>query len=215
MMIFMTKMELPCNQWKFYKQEPCSCFLFVQKRFSKKISKKIKGVKTLKIKEIIEEHKEKVFIQLKHCNFTQAVQLFLKNHGYELEKSDIVEGEKESYIDQYGVFKYKNTIKLKPYDLKMQVSSYFTKEWEYIFDEILSPHVAIKEERIIERNNHDFVLVSYLDEEKKQVMYAVPVSLAEELDLEEFHEKQIEEEVKKEILARIEKYEVKSTLSII
>lgn len=161
--------------------------------------------KTVCIVNLFKPFEEKTFIRIKHCNYTAAVQQFLTQHQVELEKQDILEGEKVSYIDRYGVFKYKNTVKIKSLNLKFQISCFYQKEWEFQFDELLPAHAPIDKAHIIETKEKT-VVVSYMDEEKQKKMYAIPLSLAEALDLQEYHEKNMERDVKKEILIALEPY---------
>lgn len=163
--------------------------------------------KTEQIVSLFTSYKEKTFSCIKHCNYNTAVHQFLTHHQLDIEKKDIVEGEKVSYIDRYGVFKYKNTVKIKSLNLKFQISCFHQKEWEFQFDELLPSHLPIADEHII-KTTEKTVLVSYIDEEKQKKLYAIPVTLAETLDLEEFHEKQLEDDVKKEIFIALEPYQV-------
>ena len=165
------------------------------------------------IQSLVKEFEEKTFIHLKHCNYTEAVKQFFAARDIILEKQDIVEGEKVSYIDQYGVFKYKNTIKIKSMNVKMQISCFHQKDWEFQFDALLPTHLPIEEERVI-RLNEALVFVMYQNEEKQKQFYAVPLSLAEQLDLEEFHEKQMDQELKVDVLSALEPYKVNKMLHL-
>lgn len=157
--------------------------------------------------------KEKTFISIKHCNYITAFHQFLEQHDIPLDKSDIVEGEKVSYIDRYGVFKYKNIIKIKSMNLKFQISCFYQKEWEFQFDEHLPSHLPIEEKRVI-KVPESMVIVSYKNNEKQTHLYAVPLSLAEKLDLEEFHKKNIEPDIKKDILEALETYKINSMIHL-
>lgn len=160
---------------------------------------------------LFQPFEEKTFIHMKHCNYIGAFTQFLEQHDITLEKNDILEGERTSYIDRYGVFKYKNVLKIKSLNLKVQISCYHQKDWEFQFDAVLPNHLPIAKERIIETDEKT-VFLTYMDEEKQTHFYAIPVPVAETLDVEEFHEKNIEIDVKKELLLALEPYKIPSMI---
>lgn len=167
-----------------------------------------------RVVQLFEEKGKEAFIHLKHCNFEQAVITYLEAHGLVIPKEELVEGEKESYIDSNGVFKYKKTIKFKTQQLKLLISCSFEKEWNFYFEQIMPIHIPIQEKRINYLEDKKFVLVSFVDEEMKTNYFSIPLHLAEELDLEEFHDKDMELKEKQNIWNRVEQFRVLSMIQL-
>lgn len=163
----------------------------------------------LTIRELLKGKENQHLNSLKHCNFTQSLLLFLNDHGISITKEDVSEGEKENYIDRFGSFKYRNTLKIKDQGLKVQMSCLFKNEWEFHFDEIMNPHLEIKDERILDWKSDKSVMV-LIDGE----MHLLPLAVAEKLDLEEYNNKTVENELKNTILNVVKEYQIKSFIEI-
>lgn len=162
---------------------------------------------TIFIKQMLTGKENQLLNKLEHCNFKASIIQFFNENDLILEKEDVLEGEKENFIDQNGVFKYKNTVKLKKHGMKIQMSCYFKTSWEFYFEQIMNPHLDIQEERIINRETDKMILVLVGDSK-----YLIPLSLAEKLDLEECNEKKLDTELKESIICKLKEFEIKKVI---
>jgi hypothetical protein len=168
------------------------------------------STKTIKIKEAFKSNGDVPIAKINHSNFKTALKHFFFQNGIEIEDSDYLVGEKESFIDEHGVLKYRNRVRIQSINLKIQLTCLFRREWEFFFEEIISSHVEISNDRLIKTDFPSFVLVR-----NEETLYMVPSSLAKKLDLEEINDKNIDSLRRKEILNILNQYKIKNWIDIL
>ena len=138
-----------------------------------------------------------------------AVSNFLKQVNVKIPEEDIIEGTKEQYIDQQGVFKYKNTIKFKSEEVKIQVSSHFTTAWDFYLDDILPLHGLIDVGKVLSVNGSELVTVVMGD-----TIYLVPLKVAEKLDIEMYNMQTVKKIAYVQLSKELEPFKVKESIHI-
>lgn len=161
------------------------------------------------LQDLLIENIGRKIASIDFCNFRMAVINFLEQIDKKINEEDIIEGTKEQYIDQQGVFKYRNTIKIKNEDIKIQVSAHFTTVWDFYLDDILPLHGGIDVSKVLSVFGGELVTVVVED-----AIYLVPLKVAEKLDLEMYNMQKVKKIDYVQITKELELFKVKEKIQI-